>query len=292
MSEFYFPFFDDYELDERERALCEYFMRLQCMYDKAGSEFDYVVATSHEIDTLREAISNEFNAMVQNGTEEMQSQLEAADENQIETLSLPLIYTPGLGAAEIREQSALLRAESSAGSLILMMDDAIQRLRHSAWDHGKNAPKAGEFRLGSLVGASGYATTLIYAAGNAYRHAKDWDGLLSDAGIVDIGHRQFKDSRRTLDIIQAAIGLKAVVNSATCIAALNALSVVQDSPPTFEALWDGRLTDIGRDFARIYCAESDAYVRVSDALSYQKSVTSMEVSFSNDERLWGAEEST
>ncbi len=43
------------------------------------------------------------------------------------------IYAPALGAAELREQSALLRAEASAGSLVLMLDDIVQRLSLVVW---------------------------------------------------------------------------------------------------------------------------------------------------------------
>jgi hypothetical protein len=80
-----------------------------------------------------------------------------------------------------------------------------------------------EFELGSLDNA-GYVTTLIWAAGNAYRHAKDWDGLVSDSGVIDQTHDNYGGSKRTLGTLEASIGLERVAHQTACLAAIELLT--------------------------------------------------------------------
>ncbi|MHB8139922.1 MAG: hypothetical protein ACYDHD_01475 [Vulcanimicrobiaceae bacterium] len=87
--------------------------------------------------------------------------------------------------------------------------------------------------------------------------------------------------------LESFIGLNAVAGEITCVAALTALSLGGNGAPSFGALWDGRLNDIDRDFARLYCASSAAFERVAEALSYQVAVNSMEVSYSVDDHFFG-----
>lgn len=284
MSEFYFPAFDEFDLDNEERALCEYFLRLQCVFDRAQDEFHYVFATWQKLKLIRQAIQEEYDAMCCEGQAHMH--VEPSDVPGVAgTISVPLIHMPGLSAGELREQSALLRAESAAGSLILMVDEIVQRLRHSIWDEATKSPKPTEFKLGELPSGVGYASTAVYAAGNAYRHAKDWDGLVDTSGAVDGKHRNYRESRHTLEILERLIGLEAVATRSACIATLARLSIT-NGHPSIGLLWDGHVTNVGRDFAKLYCEREDAFDRVEEALKYHASYSSFELSHSGNSWLF------
>lgn len=289
MSDFNFPAFDEYNLDREEQALCEYFLRLQCIFDKAQEEFHYVFSTWAKLERLRDAIQAEYDEMCRAAGDSIS--VRPADEaGGIGKIELPLVYSPGIGAAELREQSALLRAECSAGSLILMVDDCVQRLRQAVWSDEEKTPYPAQFTLGKLTGALGYASTAMYAAGNAYRHAKDREGLVRDDGRVDETHRNFAESKRTLEILQKLTGLDAIASRSVCVASLTVLAMDRKGKPSLAALWDGRLTEIGRDFAIQYCKSNEAYKRVESALSYQAHYNAVETSYTMNPLLFEDED--
>ena len=292
MNNFYFPGFDEFDLDDEEQSLCQYFLRLQCIFEKAQDEFEYVFTTWEKIERIRKAIGDEYAAMAKDGQDQMIANLQApASPGEPIRLEVPLIYMPALGAAEIREQSALLKAESSAGSLILMMDDAIQRLRHSILSPETKTPYPTDFTLGRIARKEGVAVaTAVYAAGNAYRHAKDWDGLVNEAGHLNEKHRNYKESRRTLAILETLVGFKPIADGCVCVETLRVISLDHNGKPGIGILWDGSMTDIGLQFAEEYCEREDAYSRVEEALRHHHDYNNFELSHSGNSDLYSDEE--
>jgi hypothetical protein len=279
---FGFPITDELELDDEEAVLFDFILRLRFLQNKLEEEFDAAFKAWDNLVVIEDAVANEWKAMGEN------IQIEPPDSsvNQIiPTLVMPIIYTPGLYAAELREEATLLQAESSAGSFILMLDDVFQRLRHEIVD-STGKPVAAEFKFCEILDGAGYVTTLVYAAGNAYRHAKDWNGLVDMDGIVNVKHRQYSKAKTTLAILDATIGLNSVAGENVCIAALAILSM-ESASCQFDVLWD-KLDVIAREFASDHGTNCDAYERVQNALEYQEAYNSIEVSFSMDERLFRA----
>ncbi len=268
MSDFSFPFLDEFGIDEREKSLAEFLMRLQFIKPKVEIEFIDSFVSWKEVQSLRDALQAELAAM------------------HADAVNGVSIYTPGFAAAEIREQSALLRAESAAGSLVLMLDDITQRLRQSVWDTTTMGPKAPDFALGPLPKTSGHTTTLIYASGNAYRHSRDWKGLIREDDSVNDEHEQYPRAKASLAILEPIIGLAAIPSNMTCILSVAALSLDNSGRITFEALWDEAISSIAPDFARQFCKQQNAFERVTEALEYQEAIGSMEVSYSGDNRLF------
>jgi hypothetical protein len=284
VGELYFPAFDEFDLDTDEQNVCEYFMRRQCMFDRAQDDFEYVFSTWCELSEIREAISAEYSAMAEEALENKVLR-PPSHPGEYPTIEAVMIHTPGLSMAELREQSALLRAESAAGSLMLMMDDAIQRLRHTVWDPESKTPLASEFTLGRLGEERGHAATAIWAAGNAYRHSKDWEGLVDADGNIMERHPNYSQSVRTLNILARVAGLDKIYKSSVCVATLEAISSAAGKP-YIGTLWDGSLTSIGREFAERYCERDDAYERVSEALEYLSAYSEIELSFSQNPNLY------
>lgn len=288
MGDFYFPAFDEFDLGDNERNVCEYFMRLQCMFDRAQDDFVYVFATWRELSEIREAISEEYAAMAKEALDNKVIRAPSGPGDH-PTIEAVMIHTPGLSMGELREQSALLRAESAAGSLILMMDDAIQRLRHTVWNPKAKTPYPSDFTLGELDGERGHVATAIWAAGNAYRHSKDWEGLVDIDGNVDVKHSNYATSRRTLEILERLVGLDKVGKSCVCVATLEAISRSGDKPD-IGALWEGALTAVGDEFAERYCNEDDAQERIEEALKYLAAYNEMEISFSMNSKLYRSDD--
>ncbi len=278
-----YPAAHELGLDDIEIALFEYYMRLRQIYKKAGDEFWAAMEAWELLDGIEEALQNEFAAAAAASRDDMQSQIETADHSLgIPTISATVIYTPGMYNAEIRADAARLVAESSAGSLILMLDDVFQRLRHSIVP---KAPYASEFRIGQILDGSAHMSTLLYASGNAYRHSKDWVDLVNSDGKIDFHHREYDRAKKSLEILSGAIGLTQVASESVCVATLTVLGRDQMSASgPFERLWD-RTEEAGLDFAAIYC-EDDSAERVREALLYQDAYNRVETSFSMDERLF------
>jgi hypothetical protein len=272
-----FPVADELGLHDDEVALFEFFLRLGFLRGKLEEEFESAFDAWSELVEIEDALASEWAAM--------RPEPEASESSRpFQTLVMNIIYTPGLSAGELREEACRLRAESAAGSLILMLDDVIQRLRHEVLD-STGAPSAVEFRLGDLLGGSAHLTTLVYAAGNAYRHAKDWEGLVNSDGAVDQKHLQYKRAKKTLAVLDDTVGLDAVVGRNVCVASLSLLSLAPGTIPSFDLLWS-RLEDVAVAFADEYCSEEDSYERVCEALEYQAAYNSIEASFSMNERLF------
>lgn len=285
MADFYFPAFDEFDLDDDERSVCEYFMRLQCMFERAQDDFGYVFATWRELNEIREAISEEFAAMAK-GALENRIIRPPSGPGDHPTIEAVMIHTPGLSMGELREQSALLRAESAAGSLILMVDDAIQRLRHTVWDAKAKSPYPSDFTLGKLDAGRGHVATAIWAAGNAYRHSKDWEGMVDTNGNIDTKHPNYAASVRTFAILEPLVGLDKIGKDCVCVATLEVVSSFRRNKPSMEALWDGALTAVGHEFAETYCEDEDAQQRIDDALRYLHDYNNFEISFSGNSKLY------
>ena len=274
---------DDFDLDDLELALCEYFLRLEFLCEKLQREFDDAFTAWAEATAMGEAVQAEFDAIVKQATESVR--IEQPAPGGIGRIELPMIYTPAAATAELKEESLFLQAESAAGSLVLILDDVIQRLRHAVSDEQTGQPRSAKFELGELLGGVTFLSTAIYAAGNAYRHSKDWKGLVGPDGVVNTTHRQYKLAKGSLRILEPVVGLPAVADENVCIATVAAISLRGENP-RFAVLWD-RLSDLGRAFAKQYCDEEGAFDRVLEALEYQRSYASVEVSFSGDERIYG-----
>ena len=277
---FGFPAIDEFGLDDFEASLFDYFVRLDFLRENLRQQFDSAFEFWAELSEIESAVANEWEAM---GREAMQ--VIPADPERgrsLPTIVANVIYTPGLYSGEMRQEATLLCAESSAGSFILMADDVLQRLRHEIAGSA-NDPPAAQFALCAIADGTAHATTLIYAAGNAYRHNKDWDGLIDSSGRVNTAHRQYRAAKTTLSILEATVGLEAAYGRNVCCAALAMLSSLAE--PSFESAWK-RFDEIGEDFADQYCERDDAFRRVQEALEYQSNYNSVEVSFSTDMRLF------
>ena len=236
------------------------------------------------LDGIEDALEKEFAAAAEAASDDVPAQIETADRSRgIPTISVTVVYTPGMYNAEIRADAARLVAESSAGSLVLMLDDVFQRLRHSIVP---KAPPPNEFCIGALLDGSVHMSTLLYALGNAYRHSKDWAGLVSQDGRIDTCHRDYGRANRSLEILKRAIGLDHVAHESVCVATLTVLG--QDRMRVgepFKRLWD-RTEEAGNDFAATYCKQDDSAERVREAISFQDAYNRVETSFSRDERLF------
>lgn len=274
---------DEFDLDDLELALCEYFLRLEFLREKLQNEFDDAFTAWADATSMGEAAEAEFGAIVKQATENIR--IEEPGPGGIGRIELPMIYTPAAATAELKEESFFLQAESAAGSLVLILDDVIQRLRQAVSDEETGQPRSAEFAVGKLLSGATFVSTAIYAAGNAYRHSKDWKGLVGSDGLVNTKHRQYKLAKGSLRILEPVVGLPAVADENVCIATVAAISL-QVEKPDFAVLWD-RLSDLGRDFAEQYCDQEDAFNRVLEALEYQRSYASIEVSLSGDERIYG-----
>lgn len=285
VSNLYSPAFDEFDLDESEQALCEYFLRLEFLAGKIEQEVIDALGAWRKCAELEEAIQGEFDAMIQAALRHVTIE-EPTEPGGLGRLSLPIIYTPGAAAAELQIEALRLQSESAAGALLLMIDEVIQRLRHSTKDpetgQGPHPKHAGEFALGRL-GADEHVTTLIYAAGNAYRHAKDWVGLVDHTGAIDPNHRDYRNSRRTLDLLEKSISLVRVHDEIPCLAAIQRLTGVAARP--FSALWD-QLNLVGRDYAATYAQGAQSFDKVLEALDAQRAYACVQASFSGNEHLW------
>jgi hypothetical protein len=167
-----FPMFEDLGLSANEVALFIFQMRLRLVRKKAEAEFDDALRAFAEWGALREALKREWAAMTEDACGGVR------------------LLTPGYAMGEIREHAALLRAECSAGTIVLLLDDAFQRLR-MAIEPEARAPSKSEFKLTSLPGGA-YLSALVYAAGNAHRHTKDWLGtVLDENGVANEQHKDY-----------------------------------------------------------------------------------------------------
>ncbi|MCC6387406.1 MAG: hypothetical protein IT302_08495 [Dehalococcoidia bacterium] len=286
MGTLYFPAFDDFDLNDRELALTAYFTRLEFIAPKLKQELNDTLLARKACNELEATLQGEFDAMVAAAFEH--AQVERPQPGGIGRITLPLIYTPGAAAAELRMEAFRLQAESAAGALMLMLDEVVQRLRHET-----GAPTTGEapyprhaseFVLGTL-GAKDNVSTLIYAAGNAYRHAKDWEGLVNEFGILDQSHHEYAKARRTLDILSCSIDLVQVFRESTCIASVERLTGDDVGRAPFTVLWD-RLHDVGRDYANTYASGVASLDKAVSALDAQHDYAMAQVSFSGDDQLW------
>ena len=198
-----------------------------------------------------------------------------------------------MAAAEVRIEAHRLEAESAAGALLLMLDEVIQGLRLATMDSRTGEPPypkhASEFALGAL-GADDSVSTLIYAAGNAYRHANDWLGLVDGSGVVDESHVAYGRARRTINLLNRSIDLARVSERSTCVASVERLTHGDAGRSSFETLWE-HLRDVGRDYARTYAQGSSSFDRAVAALAAQHEYARIPASFSGDEKLWASEAS-
>jgi hypothetical protein len=277
-----FPIFNSFDLDAEEDALRAYFLRLELLSPKIQGELADALHTWRERWAVEEVVQAEFNAIVKTGMERMQ--VHGTGPGGVPIVGPTLTYTPAAAAGEVRTEALELRAESAAGALVLMVDDCIRRLRDSIRDpQSGRPPRPDDFRLGHL-GGDAYASTLVYAAGNAYRHARDWEGLIDGSGNVDARHRKYKDAERTLAILRSAMNLARVADQTPCVAAVERLTASQEGADPFVVLWS-HLESVGRDYARAHAGGDATVHKVAEALAAQREYARIPVSLSGDERL-------
>jgi hypothetical protein len=281
----YFPAFDEFDLTTRELGLAEFIMRLEFVDAKLRAEFAEMLGSWRTYESLGDAIAAEFAAAER---EAMETARGLTDAKEIADAVLPVIYTPGAANAEIREQAARLTAEVSAGSIILILDDVFQRLRNVVYDAALKAPTPAQFKIGTVRG--GHLSTAVYAAGNAYRHIRDWEGIVDENGVVQPAHRQFGKAKGSLALLAQFVGLTAIANETICCAVVEAASRQPGVDLDFDGL-SARLNASARDFALRYCEDGLAsFVKVREALDYQDAMRNIELSHSHDERWYDKQE--
>ena len=262
--ESYFPLFDEFALSETELALATFLMRLDFVGNRVRLELRGYDDELRRYMQLGEFIRAEFEAA--------SADAEASGANII-------IYTPAVARAEIEETSARMSAECCAGSAIMMLDDVFQRLRQEVWNDSLKQPKKSAFRIGRA--RDGSTSTLIYAAGNAYRHLRDWGNIVKRDGSCDIESLD-KNVRETVTLLKEGVDLVAVYRNLVCCSVLDVLCGHPERGRSFDNLLEN-LESAALDFASQYCDGEISLERVRKAIDYQSDISSMEISYTNND---------